>query len=143
MSALKDAIEVTRRFGAPRQAVWAAWTNPGIAGRWLFTSPNSETHSAELDVRVGGAWTITDRREGVDYTAVGEYLAVEPPRRLAFTFGMPQFSPSFGRVIVTLEADGRGCLMALRQEDLPLEHHEPTILGWEQMFDTLGQVLEG
>lgn len=141
MSGTRDFIELSRRYDASCAAVWAAWTDPAIAGRWLFTGPDSEAHTAELDVRVGGAWKITDRREGVDYVAVGEYLEVDPPRRLVFTFGMPQFSPLFGRVVVTLQADGDGCLMTLRQEELPPEHHEPTTEGWRLMFEGLADVL--
>ena len=141
MSAQDDFIEVTRRFDVSPEAVFDAWTDQALVARWLFTGPTSEAHETTLDVRVGGAWKITDRREGVDYTALGEYLAVDRPRRLAFTFGMPQFSPEFGRVIVTFEADGGGCRMTLRQELLPPELHAGTIEGWEKMLDGLGGIL--
>lgn len=147
MSAQPDTpanfIEVSRRFDATCEAVFDAWTDPAVAARWLFTSPTSETHATELDVRVGGAWTISDRREGVDYVATGQYLEVDRPRRLVFTFGMPQFSPLFGRVVVTCEPDGAGCLMTLRQEELPPEHHEGTIEGWRLMFEGLAVALGG
>jgi hypothetical protein len=76
--------------GASAERVFDAWVNPGTAAKWLFTTPKSEWHNAEMDVRVGGRWTIVDRREGTDYKAIGEYLEIDRPRRLAFTFGMPQ-----------------------------------------------------
>jgi uncharacterized protein YndB with AHSA1/START domain len=141
MTGCPNSIEIKRRFNATPEAVFDAWTDPALAGRWLFTSPTSERHDTQLDVRGGGRWTITDRRGGVDYTALGEYLEVDRPRRLAFTFGMPQFSPAFGKVNVTFEADGDGCLMTLAQEDLPPEHHAATIEGWEAMFDGLAGAL--
>lgn len=131
------ALRLTRRFDAPPERLFDAWTDPVLAGRWLFTSPTSERHATELDVRVGGKWTIVDRRDGVDYRAVGEYLEVDRPRRVVFTFGMPQFSSGFSRVAVAFEPDGAGTLMTLVQEDLPPDSIPPLEEGWRQMFDQL------
>jgi uncharacterized protein YndB with AHSA1/START domain len=127
-------LTMVRRFAASPERVFDAWTTPEIAARWLFTGPTSETHATELDLRVGGKWTITDRREGVDYTAIGEYLEIDRPRRLVFTFGMPQFSPEFDTIVVTLEPDGDGCVMTFVQEKLPAEMRKPTEEGWHWMF---------
>ncbi len=130
-------LHVTRRFDASPERLFEAWTEPNLAARWLFTGPTSETHSAKLDVRVGGRWEITDRRDGVDYRALGEYLEVERPRRLVFTFGMPQFSPEFDKVTVDILPDGLGAIVTLRQERLPPEFVEATEQGWREMFDAL------
>jgi uncharacterized protein YndB with AHSA1/START domain len=136
------ALHMTRRFDASPERLFDAWTDPNLVARWLFTSPTSETHSTELDVRVGGKWTIADRREGVDYRAIGEYLQVERPRRLVFTFGMPQFSPAFSRVTVEIAPDGPGSVMHFTQEDLPPEHIPATEEGWRAMFDALEALLD-
>jgi len=115
MTEILETLRITRRFDAAPERVFDAWLDPARAGRWLFTSPTSERHSTDLDVRVGGKWTIVDRRDGVDYTARGDYLEVDRPRRLVFSFGMPQFSPLSCRVIVEIVeiveivADGRIC----------------------------------
>jgi uncharacterized protein YndB with AHSA1/START domain len=141
MTAATEVLRMTRRFAASPERVFAAWTDSALAARWLFTGPHSQRHTAELDVRVGGRWTITDRRGGVDYTATGEYLAVEPPHRLIFTFGMPQFSPELARVIVEIAADGEGAVMTLTQEDLRPEEVRPTEEGWSKMFAGLARLL--
>src|ERR1700722_6413121 len=65
---------IPRRFNAAPERVFDAWLDPMRARRWLFTSPTSERNITELDVRVGGKWSITDRRDGVDYTGLGEYI---------------------------------------------------------------------
>ena len=137
----KPGLRMSRRFAASPERVFAAWTDPATVARWLFTGPDSERHTAELDVRVGGKWEITDRRDGVDYRAIGEYLAVEPPRRLVFTFGMPQFSPEFDRVIVEIAADGAGAVMTFTQELLPPEHVAATEEGWSKMFEELAHLI--
>lgn len=141
MSDALARLQITRRFDAAPESVFDAWTDPKTAGRWLFTSPASESHDTDLDVRAGGKWTIRDRRDGVDYTAIGVYLEVDQPRLLAFTFGMPQFAPGFATVTVTFEADAGGCLMTLVQDSVPPDSVEPLREGWAQMFDALAEVL--
>jgi len=134
-------LTMTRRFDASPERLFDAWTDPNLATRWLFTGPTSQTHSARLDVRVGGQWVIEDRRGGVDYRALGEYLEVDRPRRLSFTFGMPQFSAAFSQVTVEIAADGTGSVMTLIQRDLPAEYVAATEQGWAEMFDALGAEL--
>ncbi|MGH6971825.1 MAG: SRPBCC family protein, partial [Caulobacteraceae bacterium] len=94
-----------------------------------------ESHTTRLDVRVGGAWEIIDRRGGVDYRAIGEYVEVERPSRLVFTFGMPQFDPGFSRVTVEIAADGAGARMTLIHEILPPDSIPPLEDGWDKMFE--------
>ena len=132
-----DILRMTRRFDLPAERVFDAWTDPKLAAKWLFTTPGSESHFTELDVRVGGGWVIVDRRDGVDYKALGEYLEIDRPRRLVFSFGMPQFSDAFNTVTIEIEPEGDGCLMTLTQDNLPAEYHEPTRQGWEEMFHAL------
>jgi uncharacterized protein YndB with AHSA1/START domain len=140
----QPCLRMTRRFDASPERLFDAWTDPRMAHGWLFTTPDSESHSAEIDLRVGGQWKIVDRRGGTDYAAIGEYLEIDRPRRLVFTFGMPQFSPAFNTVTVAIVADGNGALMTLTQEGLPPEHIPPTQDGWSNMFEALSkQVLGG
>ncbi len=128
---------VSRRFAASAERVFDAWTDPAMAGSWLFTTPASETHDTRLDARVGGAWTITDRRGGVDYTALGEYLEIDRPRRLVFSFAMPQFSDFIGKVVVEIAPDGAGCVLSLTQHGVQPANRAPTEKGWSDMFDQL------
>jgi uncharacterized protein YndB with AHSA1/START domain len=135
------SARITRRFHYPPERVFDAWVDPKLAGRWLFTSPMSETHDTRLDVRVGGKWTITDRRDGTDYTAIGEYLEIDRPRRLVFSFGMPQFSPEFGKVIVEIVPAGDGCILTLTQESVPDNAEAGIVEGWNLMFKGLAAIL--
>ncbi|HEY3888201.1 MAG TPA: SRPBCC domain-containing protein [Caulobacteraceae bacterium] len=141
MTETLETLRITRRFDAAPERVFDAWIDPARAGLWLFTSPTSERHSTDLDVRVGGTWSITDRRDGVDYTALGEYLEIDRPRRLVFTFGMPQFSPLSCNVTVEIATDGDGCILTLSQDRMAPDALEPTKAGWSEMFDVLAAEL--
>jgi uncharacterized protein YndB with AHSA1/START domain len=142
---------MTRRFAAPPERVFAAWIDPEMVKRWLFAGPTDERYQAEIDGRVGGTWTIIARRDGVDYTATGEYLEIDPPRRLVFTFAMPQFSPNSDRLIVELSPDGDGCLMTFTQEGVDIAEELRQVpagdvggseAGWTLMFRGLEEIVE-
>lgn len=147
-----NELRMTRRFDAAPERVFAAWLEPELVSKWLFTGPTSEDHGVELDAQVGGRWSITDRREGVDYTASGEYLEIDPPRRLVFTFAMPQFSPNQDTIALDFAPDGAGCLMTFTQsgvdisqeiKQLASEETGGSETGWGWMFIGLDQVLAG
>jgi len=130
-------LRIERRFDATPEEVFDAWLDPRIAARWLFTTRSSEAHAIDLDPRFGGQWKITDHRLGQDYQARGEYLEIDRPRRLVFSFGMPQFSPEIGRVTVEIRRDGAGCVLELTQEPVPPGDQDGARRGWLEMFDGL------
>jgi uncharacterized protein YndB with AHSA1/START domain len=143
-------LRITRRFDAAPERVFDAWLNPETARKWLFTSPADEMYTAELDARVGGRWSITARRGGMDYTGSGEYLEIDRPRRLVFTFAMLQFSPNSDRITVEIAPSGAGCILTLTQEgvdiadelrQLPPGAEGGTEKGWNDMFDALAAAL--
>jgi uncharacterized protein YndB with AHSA1/START domain len=134
-------FRMTRRFDASPERVFDAWVNPETARKWLFTSPTSERNTTEIDARVGGKWAITDRRGGTDYTGLGAYLEIDRPRRLVFTFAMPQFSEDADRIVVEIAPDGAGSMLTLTHELLPPDYHKATEDGWGKMFDVLDAVL--
>jgi uncharacterized protein YndB with AHSA1/START domain len=80
-------------------------------------------------------------RAGTDYTGVGEYLEIDRPHRLVFTFAMPQFAPDIDRITVEIAPDGGGCVLTLTQEGLPPDYKAATEAGWGKMFDALAATL--
>lgn len=131
-------LSVTRRFEATPEQVFEAWTDPNLAARWLFTTRQSQAHSTKIDARVGGRWEIVDRRDGKEERALGEYLVVDRPHRLVFTFEMPEYGPGADLVTVEIEPDGRrGSILTLTHERVPPEHRAGTERGWREMFDLL------
>lgn len=136
------SIQMERDFAAEPGAVFDAWRVPETASRWLFSTETSVT-TCEMDPRPGGAYRIERKEADQTYVAVGEYREVSPPRRLVFTFGMPQFSPEFATVTVEVEPEGEGTRMRVTQGDLPPGYEDATREGWSAMFDLLERVLAG
>ena len=79
-------VQVRRVVSAPPAEVFRAWTEPDLVARW-FQPRGGSSAGAEMDVRVGGRYRWGMRMLGRPYYAFGEYVEVDPPRRLVFTFG--------------------------------------------------------
>jgi uncharacterized protein YndB with AHSA1/START domain len=81
-----DELVLTRDIAAPRERVFAAWTDIRQASRWW--APHDVTPlSCEMDVRPGGAWRRRMRaHDGTVVTKWGVYREVAAPERLVFTY---------------------------------------------------------
>lgn len=141
-------LTVTHRYPFPPEKVFDAWLDPAKARRFLFTTANSEVVRCDIDARPGGRFTIVDRRppgdhfaDGGDVEHVGEYLEIDRPRRLVFTFGVPQFDPTMTRVTVEVAADGDGCILTLTHQDVPPEWADQTVEGWTMILGGLERAL--
>lgn len=75
-------------------------------------------------------------------SALGEYVDIDRPRRLVFSFGMAQFSPLSCNVTVEIVADGGGCNLTLSQGSVSPAALKSTEQGWSNMFDALVATLE-
>jgi uncharacterized protein YndB with AHSA1/START domain len=99
---------------------------------------------AEVDPQVGGRFTFTDRRDGEEIEHVGEYLEIERPHRLVFTFAVPKYSAESDRVTIEIRRLDKGCELTLTNEMSPRiyeEWGERTRGGWMTLLDGLAGVL--
>jgi uncharacterized protein YndB with AHSA1/START domain len=77
---------ITRDLRAPRDRVFAAWTDPRQASLW-WAPQGCTPLSCALDVRPGGAWHRRMRiPDGSVITKRGTYREVVVPERLVFTY---------------------------------------------------------
>jgi uncharacterized protein YndB with AHSA1/START domain len=81
-------LRLSRRFDAPRERVFEAWTNPEVLKDWWHAGPEWDTPEAEVDLRPGGSYRLAmrDPDSGQTHTLVGEYREVQPPERLVYTW---------------------------------------------------------
>ena len=75
-----------RTFDAPREQVWKAFTDPELIPRW-WGPHGTTTTVVEMDVRPGGRWRYVGHApDREDVTFYGEYLEIQPPDCLKWTF---------------------------------------------------------
>jgi uncharacterized protein YndB with AHSA1/START domain len=134
-------IVCTRRFEVPCDELFDSWVNPSILTKWFFTTATSELHRAEFEPWEGGNWTVVDRREGEYFAATGQYLQIDRPHRLMFTFGMLQLSAEFVHVVVNIARAAAGSELTLTHEYLPWMGTRSPERGWHAMFDVLARYL--
>lgn len=131
-------IRVVRRYEQSADRVFDAWLDPEKARKFLFTTHDGQLVRAELDARVGGKFNFTDRRPGEgDIEHVGEYLEIDRPRRLVFTFAVPKYSPDYTTVTIDIVPAGTGCELTLTHEGVPAEWAPQTEQGWTQILGNL------
>ena len=138
-------FSITHTYAAAPERVFDAWLNPATARLFLFATPTVEMIRAERDARVGGHFTFTDRRPDMgDVLHTGEYLEIDRPRRLVFTFGVPQFNPDMTTVELDFApAPGGGCELTLTQRQVPDEWAERSKEGWTKIIASLAGALSG
>ncbi|MFL5821421.1 MAG: SRPBCC domain-containing protein [Solirubrobacteraceae bacterium] len=100
-------VQVRRVVPAALEEVFRAWTDPELVCQW-FRPRGGSSPSAEMDVRVGGRYRWAMKLFGHVYYAVGEYVEVEPPHRLVFTFGWERALVRLTDSVVTVELAGHG-----------------------------------
>lgn len=135
------ALVIKRDYPFAAERVFDAWLTPEVTRRWLFTTDDSEVVRCEIDARVGGTFEIVDKRDSGEFKGeirhIGEYLEIDRPRRLVFTFGVPQFDPRMTRVEIDIVSKGAGCTLTLTHHGVPDEWQAPTTEGWTKLLGNL------
>jgi len=134
-------LRLTRTFAAPRERVFAAWTDPEALKRWWDT-PMFACVAAEADPRAGGSYRVSFRvkESGAVVTVAGTYREVTPPERLVYTWRWEEWEAETPDTLVTVEfrEAGGGTELLLTHERFPdketCDHHGE---GWKITLDSL------
>ena len=127
MTADEFATEV--RIAAAPEVVFPYLTDPALMVRWMG-------ERADLAPAPGGTFAVDIQGNPVR----GEFVAVEPPHRLVFTWGMAgsDVPPGSSTVEITLRPDGT--VVALVHRDLPPEQVADHGAGWDFYLPRLAAV---
>jgi uncharacterized protein YndB with AHSA1/START domain len=127
---MTEPVTASVRITAPPEVVFPYFTDPALAVKWI-------ADAAYLDAHPGGTLAIDVRGN----PARGEYVVVDPPRRVVFSRGSEDrsdFPPGSSTVEVVLRADGDETVVTLTHRDLPTEDHRRSHReGWEEFLGLL------
>ncbi|HKQ12727.1 MAG TPA: SRPBCC domain-containing protein [Steroidobacteraceae bacterium] len=150
-------LRIERRFDAPRELVFDAWTQPEYLMRW-YAPHGCTIQLVKLEARPGGRfhWCIHNPSFG-ECWCVGEYQEMVRPERIVYTLATADSAgnqiepaqaghdprwPRESLVTVTL-ADVRGStLLTLEQNVLEsLAKHTGAHPSWLQMLERLDEIV--
>ncbi|HKR98603.1 MAG TPA: SRPBCC domain-containing protein [Candidatus Dormibacteraeota bacterium] len=138
MSDRPGALRVERVLPATPDAVFRSWTTPALMAGWLSPTGRAEVTA---DVRVGGRFSVVMLGDETHIDHEGEYLELEPPRRLVFTWSSAYTGDGPSVVTVQLEPVDAGTRIVLTHEQLPAEHAAAHESGWGAILDRLSESL--
>ncbi|HEX7669551.1 MAG TPA: SRPBCC domain-containing protein [Polyangiaceae bacterium] len=109
-SVTEPVIVMSRMFDAPREVVWAAFTDPKHVVNWYgghgFSNP-----VCEMDVRPGGRWHHVMRTpDGTEYASDYVFVEVVKPEKISWQHvdhGKRTSGPPTCLNVVTFEEHGR------------------------------------
>lgn len=122
---------------APREHVFRFFVDPDWLPRWLGIA-------ARLDARPGGEFRF---EVATGEWCAGEFLEVDPPRRVVFTWGWENptmdLAPGSSVVEVELISEDGGTRLTLIHRDLPDESLAIHADGWLRYLPRLDRVARG
>ena len=137
----ETVLELEALISASPEAVFDAWTDPEQLKLWFFGGETDHVSRAETEPKVGGKYMIVMSSADKDWEHRGEYLEVDRPRRLVFTWHTPSTDFQESLVTVSLSAEGGKTRLRLVHERLPADMVEPHRKGWTQLFVKLDALL--
>jgi uncharacterized protein YndB with AHSA1/START domain len=151
-------------IAAPPERVFQAITDPTQTPQWWGQQGMYRITAYKGDVRVGGKWSSVGMgADGKSFRVDGEYLEIDPPRRLVYTWISSYMGPQTTTVHWELEPRevhafehrgpgkvGSGTLVRLRHQGFrgapqaALGHSQGwvRVLGWMQAFVEEGKTVD-
>ena len=134
-------LVLRRQMAVPRERVFAAWLDSNSLARWMC--PMGVSHAiVTVDPRVGGGFRIV--MEGPTHGTVehtGQYLAIEPPSRLSFTWISRHTDHQPTVVTLKFHERGAGTELVLTHRGLPPKEVEGHRQGWTDILRLLEEEL--
>jgi len=133
---------ITRVFDAPRELVFACWTETEHLRHWQGAPRGFTVTSSESDIRPGGFFRICMRSpEGVDRWLEGGYREIVKPERLVYTHAWLDANQKRGQeTLVTVmfaERDGKTELTLRQTGFASVEARDGHGYGWSSALDVL------
>lgn len=137
-----DTLVVRRLIPVPREQVFAAWLDPASLAQWMRPGDDITRARAEVDGRVGGKFRIVmvhEKGDGDEHR--GEYLAIDPPSLLSFTWISVTTHHRPSVVTVELRERGTSTELILTHRSLPPTKVDAHREGWTGIIQKLEETL--
>lgn len=137
----EPVLVVRRHIAVPRERVFEAWLDSESLAYWMRPGDLARA-TVTVDPRVGGSFRIVmGGTDGADYEHRGEYLVIEPPSLLSFTWiSRPtDYQPTV--VTVEFHEQGTGTELVLTHRRLPAKAVEGHRRGWTDILRLLDETL--
>jgi uncharacterized protein YndB with AHSA1/START domain len=138
-----ETLVVRRVLPVARERVFAAWLDPVSLAQWMRPGETTDTF-VEVDARVGGRFRIVmrqGRRGNEDYEHRGEYLAIEPPSLLSFTWSSNATDHKPTMVTIEFHERGTGTELVLTHRRLAPKAVNAHRDGWTDVLRLLDEAL--
>jgi len=132
---MKIIVETT--VHAPIEKVWRAYTTPNDILQWNSASDDWHTVSADVDLRVGGAFSSRmEAKDGsVGFDFAGTYTNIVPNRLIEYGFGdrgaKVEFDERSDGVLVRVSFDAESTHSVEQQQ-----------AGWQAILDNFARHVE-
>lgn len=138
------SLNLRRLIRAPREEVFAAWTEPELLRQWWGPGPVS-CPEAEVDLRDGGAYRLANLETDGSITWIsGRFERVRAPEELVYTWSVSVIpgDPTLVRVMFLPHAEGTE--LVLTHERFAVEAlRDMHLQGWGGCIDKLETLLAG
>ena len=142
--ASSPSLTLKRRIKASPEKVYEAWTRPEKMIQWwgVYEMGGGKTPVAEADVRVGGRFKLNSWMPNGQHNSVsGAYTAVEPNRKLAFSWAWQSTPDRVSQVTIDFKPDGDATMLTLTHEQFFDEKaRDGHRGGWSAALDNLERV---
>jgi uncharacterized protein YndB with AHSA1/START domain len=128
-------------IAAPPERVFQALASEEIC-KWWVRPGVFDTREWTGDVRVGGRWRASGVARGRPYVLEGEFLEVDPPRKLVHSWHLVGTPGPPTTVTYLLEPFDSGTRITLRHSGVvPPEVCTSTSIAWETSFERLTEII--
>jgi uncharacterized protein YndB with AHSA1/START domain len=137
-------VILTRIFDAPRERVFAAWTDPAVLAAWYGpVHVDTPADRIRLDLRVGGRLELTmiARDTGAEYPIGYEIIELVEPELLVLRSDPHPGAPEPSVVRVELHDHGAKTRMTLTDAPQPPQARDGVAAGYASAFRKLEALL--
>lgn len=135
----KSVVVVEIFIAAPPERIFQALTDPAQAAQWWGRKDQYYFDEFTMDLRPGGKWSTSGGSAKLGELKVhGEFLEIDPPRRLAYTWNS-SWMPVDTHVLWELEPQPNGTLVRLTHAGFAgdAQQAEGHSHGWSLVFTWL------